>query len=91
MYARNINDGNTLCDPSDKGSHITIRGACEATSLASQIGKGSHSMQTWLRRERWDCGKGELHHRALPLTAVLKVPCVEEGFWGAGYMGVFSL
>lgn len=73
VYARNINDGDTLCDPSHTGSVVTIKGSCEATGPASQIGEGSHGPQIWLVRQERDCGKGELHSWALPMTLVLKV------------------
>ena len=41
VYARNINDGDTLCDPPHKGSLVTTKDSCEATGPASQTGEGS--------------------------------------------------
>ena len=39
VYARNINDGDTLCDPPHKGSLVTTKDSCEATGPASQTGE----------------------------------------------------
>ena len=101
MYARNINDGNTLCDPSHKRSLI-IKGVCEAKGPATQKGQGLHNTQTGpsVRKEQ-DCDKGKLHSWALPMTLVLKVWVQRASgvlvmfyflnIWVSGDMGVFSL
>lgn len=73
VYARNINDGDTLRDPPHKGSLVTIKDSCEATGPASHTGEGSRGPRIWLARQQQDCGKGALHGGALPVTLLLKV------------------
>ena len=97
VYARNINDGETLCDPPHKGSLVTTKDSCEATGPASQTGEGSRGPRIWLGRQQPDCGKGVLHGRALPVTLCSKFSCFRGAGHalflrlGVGFMSVFSL
>lgn len=101
VNTRNINDENTLRDPSHKGSCITTRSVCEGTGPASQTREGPHGVQIWPMIE------GGAGQRSAPHTAGLlpnshsKSSSAEEGFWsvgnvlflglGSGYVGVFGL
>lgn len=61
VYARNINDGNTLCDPSHKGSHVTIKvhGMCHRPSPSGWGGLPGPA--DLARVGRVELGKGVLH------------------------------
>lgn len=62
VYTKNINDENTLCDPSHKGSCITMWG--HGASLSDWGGLTWHADLAHERRVRQ--GKGVLHSWLLP-------------------------
>lgn len=57
VNTRNINDENTLRDPSHKGSCITTRSVCEGTGPASQTREVPHGVQIWPMIEGWGWAK----------------------------------